>query len=76
MAVMRFRSSRPQTPPPHTGQADDHAARLSRVRPLVHDDDERAVPADRDAYRSPFHSLIEPVDYPGWLKPRKARRRP
>jgi hypothetical protein len=70
---MKFRTRRPETPPSQTGQVSDHAARLSRVRPLVHDEDEPTVRPG--AHRTVFDSLLEPVDYPRWLKPRKSRRR-
>ena len=70
---MRLRKGDP-APEPATGHVSDHADKLSRVRPLCHDDDERQSTADRSTYHSPLKSLFEPIDYPRWLKPRKSKK--
>jgi hypothetical protein len=49
-------------------------SKLSQVRPVFHDEDERQSTADRGTYHSPLQSLFEPVDYPKWLKPRKSKK--
>jgi hypothetical protein len=71
---MRLRKN-DRAPEPATGYVGDHADKLSRVRPIAHDEDERQSAADRDTYHSPLKSLFEPVDYPRWLKPRKSKQR-
>jgi hypothetical protein len=71
---MRLRRDDP-TPEPATGYVGDHADKLSRIRPVFHDDDERQSTADRSTYHSPLKSLFEPVDYPRWLRPRKSKQR-
>jgi hypothetical protein len=71
---MRLRKDDP-APAPATGYVGDHADKLSRIRPVFHDDDERQSAADRTTYHSPLKSLFEPVDYPRWLKPRKSKKR-
>ncbi len=57
-----------------TGQVGDHAHKLSRVRPIAHDEDERQSAADRGTYHSPLQSLFEPVPLPKWLKPRRSKK--
>ena len=71
---MRLRKNDPD-PGASTGYVGDHADKLSRVRPVFHDEDERQSAADRGTYHSPLKSLFEPVDYPRWLKPRKSKKR-
>jgi hypothetical protein len=53
----------------------EHADRLSHVRPIAHDEDERQSAADRATYHSPLQSLFAPVPLPKWLKPRKSKQR-
>ena len=69
---MRLRKDDPAPDP--TGYIGAHADKLSRVRPIAHDEDERQSTADRETYHSPLKSLFEPVDYPRWLKPRKSKK--
>jgi hypothetical protein len=69
------RHRKPQDEPAPTGLVGDHADKLSRVRPIAHDEDERQSAADRGAYHSPFRSAFEPVPLPKWLKPRKPKNR-
>jgi hypothetical protein len=71
---MRLPRKRPDNEP--TGYVGDHADKLSRVRPMVHDDDERQSAQDRDTYHSPIESIFEPVPHPKWLRPRRKRRKP
>jgi hypothetical protein len=66
---------KPQDEPPPAGLVGDHADKLSHVRPIVHDEDERQSAGDRGADRSPFQSAFEPVPLPKWLKPRKPKQR-
>jgi hypothetical protein len=73
-AAMRLRRNDPD-PEPVAGYVGDHADKLSHVRPIPHDEDERQSTADRSTYHSPLKSLFEPVDYPRWLKPRKSKKR-
>jgi hypothetical protein len=70
---MRLRKDDP-APEPATGYVGDHADKLSRVRPVFHDEDERQSTADRRTYHSPLQSLFEPVPMPRWLKPRKSKK--
>ena len=67
---------RRNTPEPETtaGHVGDLAHKLSGIRPIAHDEDERQSTADRETYHSPLKSLFEPVDYPRWLKPRKSKK--
>jgi hypothetical protein len=51
------------------------ADKLSDVRPIFHDEDERQSTADRGTYHNPLASLYEPVPLPRWLKPRKSKKR-
>jgi len=62
-------------PQPAAGHVGDLADKLSGIRPIAHDEDERQSTADRETYHSPLKSLFEPVDYPRWLKPRKSKQR-
>jgi hypothetical protein len=71
---MRLRKNDP-APEPATGYVGDHADKLSRVRPVFHDEDERQSTADRSTYHNPLASLYEPVPLPRWLKPRKSKKR-
>jgi hypothetical protein len=71
---MRLRKNDP-APEPATGHGGDLADKLSHVRPIFHDDDERQSMADRGTYHSPLQSIFEPVPYPKWLKPRKSKKR-
>ena len=64
-----------EVPDPPAGLVGDHADKLSQVRPIFHDDDERQSAADRGTYHSPFQSVFEPVPLPKWLKPRKPKKR-
>jgi hypothetical protein len=64
-----------QAPDPPAGLVGDHAHKLSRVRPVVHDEDERQSAADRGTYHSPMQSIFEPVPLPRWRKPRKSKKR-
>jgi hypothetical protein len=44
-----FKSARRESAPaPSAGLVGDHADKLSRIRPIVHDDDERPSREDRD----------------------------
>jgi len=71
---MHLRRNHPQ-PVPSAGHVGDLADKLSGIRPIAHDEDERQSTADRETYHSPLKSLFEPVDYPRWLKPRKSKQR-
>jgi len=71
---MRQRKKDP-APEPVTGHVGDLADKLSQVRPMVHDEDERQSAADRGTYHSPFQSIYAPVPLPKWLKPRKSKKR-
>jgi hypothetical protein len=71
---MRLRKNDPD-PQPAAGPGESLADKLSQVRPIFHDEDERQSAADRGTYHSPLKSLFEPVDYPRWLKPRKSKKR-
>jgi hypothetical protein len=72
---MSLRRSRPESPPATPSQGADHAGKLSQVRPIFHDEDERQSTADRSTYHSPVQSVFEPVPLPKWLKPRKPKQR-
>ena len=71
---MRLRRNDP-APQPSTGHGESVADKLSQVRPIVHDEDERQNAADRSTYHNPLASLYAPVPLPRWLKPRKPKRR-
>ena len=70
---MRLRRHDP-APEPTGGQVSDHADKLSHVRPIFHDEDERQSTADRSTYHNPLQSIYAPVPLPRWLKPRKSRK--
>jgi hypothetical protein len=65
----------PPAPEPVAGNVGDLADKLSHVRPIFHDEDERQSTADRSTYHNPLASLYEPVPLPRWLKPRKSKKR-
>ena len=71
---MRLRHNRP-APEPTGGQVGDHSDKLSHVKPIFHDEDERQSTSDRRTYHNPLASLYEPVPLPRWLKPRKSKQR-
>ena len=71
---MRVRRNIPE-PETTAGHVGDLADKLSGIRPIAHDEDERQSTADRETYHSPLKSLFEPVDYPRWLRPRKSKQR-
>ncbi len=71
---MRLRKNDP-APQPSAGHGEDLADKLSQVRPIFHDEDERQSAADRSTYHNPLASLYEPVALPRWLKPRKPKKR-
>jgi hypothetical protein len=71
---MRLRKKDP-APEPVTGHVGDLADKLSHVRPVFHDEDERQSAADRATYHSPLQSIYAPVALPKWLKPRKSKKR-
>jgi hypothetical protein len=62
-------------PEPSAGHVGGLADRLSGIRPIAHDEDERQSAEDRTTYHSPLNSLFEPVPLPRWLKPRKSKQR-
>jgi hypothetical protein len=62
-------------PEPTEGHVGDHADKLSGVRPIFHDEDERQSTEDRGTYHNPLQSIYEPVPLPRWLKPRKSKQR-
>jgi hypothetical protein len=65
---MKLRRSRDQRPPGYVG---DHADKLSRIRPLAHDDDERPRGEDREYGRTIFNR--PPVPLPRFLRGRSTR---
>jgi hypothetical protein len=72
---MRLRRNDPDpAPEPAQGHVGDHADKLSRVRPIFHDEDERQSTADRSTYHNPLQSFYAPVALPRWLKPRKSKK--
>jgi hypothetical protein len=71
---MRLRRNDP-APEPAGDQVSDHADKLSHVRPIFHDEDERQSAADRDTYHNPMQSIYAPVPLPRWLRPRKSKQR-
>jgi hypothetical protein len=71
---MRLRKNDP-APQPSAGHGEDVADKLSHVRPIFHDEDERQSAADRGTYHSPIQSIYAPVPLPKWLKPRKSKKR-
>jgi hypothetical protein len=71
---MRLRKNDP-APGPAADQVGDVANKLSHVRPIFHDEDERQSTADRSTYHNPLQSIYQPVPLPRWLKPRKSKKR-
>ena len=71
---MSLRRKRPAPDPP-AGLVGDHADKLSRIRPVFHDEDERQSAGDRETYHTPFESKLAPVPLPRWLKPRRSKKR-
>jgi hypothetical protein len=71
---MRVHRNDPE-PEASAGNVGSLADRLSGIRPIAHDEDERQSAADRTTYHSPLNSLFEPVPLPRWLKPRKSKQR-
>ena len=71
---MRLRKNDP-VPERPAGNAGDVADKLSQVRPIFHDEDERQSAADRGTYHNPMQSIFEPVPLPRWLKPRQSKKR-
>jgi hypothetical protein len=69
---MRSQRKKPEPAEPHRSE---HADKISKVRPIFHDEDERQSTADRETYHSPLQSIFEPVPFPKWLKPRKPKNR-
>jgi hypothetical protein len=67
-----FKRSGDDREPESTGSAGDHVEKLSRVRPMSHDDEERPSAQDRD-----FGSTIftrPPVPLPRLLRGRGKRK--
>jgi hypothetical protein len=73
-ATMHLRKNDP-APQPSADYVGDVADKLSDVRPIFHDEDERQSAADRSTYHSPLQSIYAPVPLPKWLKPRKSKKR-
>jgi hypothetical protein len=71
---MRLRKN-DSAPQPSAGHGDAVTSKLSGMRPIFHDEDERQSAADRSTYHNPLASLYEPVPLPRWLKPRKPKKR-
>ena len=71
---MRPRRQDP-APEPAAGHVSEHADKLSQVRPIFHDEDERQSTADRSTYHNPMQSIYAPVPLPKWLRPRKSKKR-
>jgi hypothetical protein len=71
---MTLRRKRPEPDPP-AAPVGEHVDKLSHVRPIFHDEDERQSTADRSTYHNPLQTLYEPVPLPRWLKPRKSKKR-
>ena len=70
---MRLRKNDP-APQPSAAQGGGVADKLSQMRPIFHEEDERQSTADRSTYHNPLASLYEPVPLPRWLKPRKPKK--
>jgi hypothetical protein len=66
---MKLRRRADQTP---TGYVGDHADKLSRIRPLPHDEDERPRGEDRDYGQTIF--TRPPVPLPRFLRGRRKRQ--
>ncbi len=56
-------------PPPQPGLVGDHADKLSRIRPIAHDEDERPRREDREYGQTIF--TRSPVPLPRFLKGKK-----
>ena len=65
---MKHRRSRPQEP---TGYVGDHADKLSRIRPLEHDEDERPRREDLTYGETIFNRA--PVPLPRFLRGRRKK---
>jgi hypothetical protein len=66
-----WRSQSNSNTPQPTGYVGDHADKLSRIRPLSHDEDERPSREDRD-YASTIFTR-SPVPLPRFLTGKKRR---
>jgi hypothetical protein len=66
---MKLRRRADQTP---TGYVGDHADKLSRIRPLPHNEDERPRREDRDYGQTIF--TRPPVPLPRFLRGRRKRQ--
>jgi hypothetical protein len=65
-----FKSARRSSAPaPSGGLVGDHADKLSRIRPIAHDDDERPTREDRDYGQTIFTRAAMPL--PRFLTGRK-----
>jgi hypothetical protein len=71
-AMMRLRKNDP-SPQPSGGDDEGVADKLSHMRPIFHDEDERQSAGDRETYHTPFESKLAPVPLPRWLRPRKPK---
>jgi hypothetical protein len=71
---MRLRKNQP-APEPAGGHVGGVADKLSQVRPIFHDEDERQSTADRSTYHNPLQSIYQPVPLPKWLRPRTSKKR-
>jgi hypothetical protein len=67
---MKLRRSRDESP---TGYVGDHADKLSHVRPLAHDEDERPRREDRSYGETIFNRA--PVPLPRFLTGRRKDKR-
>jgi hypothetical protein len=66
---VKLRRSRNESP---TGYVGDHADKLSRIRPLAHDEDERPRREDRDYGQTIF--TRPPVPLPRFLTGRRKKK--
>jgi hypothetical protein len=66
-----MRPRRKPPPPKPTGYVGDHADKLSRIRPLAHDDDEAPRREDLSYGETLFNR--RPVPLPRWLTGAKKR---
>jgi hypothetical protein len=67
MSFLRRRRS----PPPPTVYVGDHIDKLSRIRPIAHDEDDRPTREDLQRGRGLFDF---PFAVPRWLRARSGRR--
>ena len=58
---MRVRRNTPEPRSSPQATLGHLAHKLSGIRPIAHDEDERQSTADRETYHSPLKSLFEPV---------------